>query len=219
MPYLMTFKPLKSGTPKRRRWIRSLVIALGCWCVLAWGAAQALITRAGLAHADAIVVLSGGADYQERTRYAARLFAEGRAPKIILTNDNGQGSWSFTEERNPFNIELEAEELRRAGVPPENIKMLWQSISSTYDEAVLLRDEAARQGLKSLLIVTSPYHSRRALWTARQVFHETNIEVGLDAPPTGQQSPAPLNWWWYWQGWRSVAGEYPKLVYYRFHYS
>ncbi|MDT7605003.1 MAG: hypothetical protein QOF61_3000, partial [Acidobacteriota bacterium] len=35
---------------------------------------------------------------------------------------------------------------------------------------------------------------------------------------TGGESPAPYGWWLTARGWREVAGEYVKLVYYWTHY-
>lgn len=194
------------------------VVLLAAWSLLAWGAARVLIVRAEPSHGDALVVLSGGSFYAERTRRAAELFVEGRAPTIVLTDDGIKGPWSFEQERNPTYTELEAEELRRAGVPPQSIEVLPQKVSSTYDEATLVHDYARTRGLRSILIVTSAYHSRRALWVWRRVFRESGISVGLDPAPTGGQSPAPATWWWHLRGWRSVAGEYPKFVYYWLRY-
>lgn len=106
----------------------------------------------------------------------------------------------------------------RAGVPAEKILVLPGTVTSTYTEATLVRDYAASHNLHSILFVTSAYHSRRALWTAQLVFAGSNIEVGLDAPPPGEDTPQPLAWWLHASGWRMVAEEYVKLVYYRLWY-
>jgi uncharacterized SAM-binding protein YcdF (DUF218 family) len=201
-----------------RRIIITVLIFLLAWIGLAWIAAKALIVESELPQADALVVLSGSGNYIERTRAAAELFKAGRAQKIILTNDNERGGWSSAEERNPFFEELEFAELVRAGVPAEKIEGLTEIVTSTYDEAVLVREYASAQGLHSIMVVTSPYHSRRALWTWRRVFQNSGIEIGLSAAPTGEQSPNPFSWWWHPRGWAMVAGEYPKLIYYWLQY-
>jgi uncharacterized SAM-binding protein YcdF (DUF218 family) len=195
----------------------SLIVA---WSLLAWLAADALIVRAELPCADALVVLSGSGTYVERTHRAAELYREGRAPLIILTNDNQQGGWSSEQQRNPLFIERAAEELRREAVPAERIEMLpaTQAVSSTYDEGVQLRQYAAEHGLQSILVVTSAYHSRRSLWTLRRIFRGSGIQIGLDPVPPGQQTPTPARWWWQWHGWNMVAGEYLKLIYYWLYY-
>lgn len=215
----MAFRLSQLGQRKRlRRLACYAVVILAAWSLFAWVAARALVVRAELARADVVVVLSGGSLYAERAAQAIRLFKQARAPKIVLTNDGVRGPWSFEKERNPTFTEIEAEELQSAGVPPESIEVLPQQVSSTYDEALLLRDYAQLRGLRSILIVTSAYHSRRALWVWRRVFRESGIVIGIDPAPTGQQSPAPATWWWRIRGWRSVAAEYPKFVYYWLRY-
>jgi uncharacterized SAM-binding protein YcdF (DUF218 family) len=196
----------------------SVAVFVVAWPVLAWAAARVLMVRAELARADALVVLSGSANYVERTRWAARLFGEGRAPRVVLTNDTVPGPWSFTKERNPTFAELELEELTRAGVPADKILLLPRPVTSTHDEAEVVKEGAAERGWRSVLVVTSPFHSRRALRVMRRALGGSGIEVGLSTPPAGDQSPAPSRWWWHARGWHLVAGEYPKLIYYWLRY-
>lgn len=182
--------------------------------MLAWGLARALIVHAELAHADAIAVLAGADAYRERTQRAAELYAQGRAPKILLTDDNLRGGWSVEQQRNPYFVERAYDELRRAGVPAESIEVLPGAVSSTHDEAVRLREYATAHNLRSLMVVTSAYHSRRALWTLRRVFGDADVLIGMDAAAPGDQAPETATWWLRPGGWRVVAMEYPKFVYY-----
>ncbi len=200
------------------RWARLVAVVLLVWSLLAWVAASALIVEARIEHADALVVLAGSSTYIERTHRAAQLFQQGRAPKIVLTNDNLQGGWSVEEQRNPFFAELAAAELKKQSVPADRIEIIPQVVSSTYEEAVRLREYAVARGLRSVLVVTSAYQSRRALWTLRRVFEGSGVLIGLDAIPPGEQTPRPATWWWHALGWRMVAGEYLKFAYYRVHY-
>lgn len=196
------------------RWACIALVTLVTATLIAWVAAKALIVRSDLARADAIVVLAGSATYLERTDWASQLYKEGRAPIIILTNDNVQGGWSVAEQRNPMFVELAVEELRRQGVPAEKIKTISEAVSSTHEEALRLREYAIGHDLRSILIVTSSYHSRRARWTLRRVFEGSGIAIGLDAPGPGVQTPAPATWWWHGSGWQIVPGEYVKIIYY-----
>src|SRR5215475_1034638 len=98
------------------------LVAVG-WLV-AWGAARSLVVRAPLEHPDAILVLSGSSRLTERNRLAAELFREGRAPRIILTNDNVQLGWDSKEQRNPFSYEKARRILQADGVPPERIEVV-----------------------------------------------------------------------------------------------
>jgi uncharacterized SAM-binding protein YcdF (DUF218 family) len=166
-----------------------------------------------MVRADALVVLSGSSAYLERTHHASKLFREARAPRIIVTNDGLPSGWSSEQQRNPLFVEREVKELQHDGVPSERIEIVPRVVSSTYDEALALREYAAAKGIRSILVVTSAYHSRRALWTLRRAFRKTGIEIGMDPVNPGWQSPSSVTWWWSQRGWRMVAGEYLKMMY------
>jgi uncharacterized SAM-binding protein YcdF (DUF218 family) len=181
---------------------------------MAWVGAQLLIVKFELAPADAIVVLSGSATYIERADWAAKLYREGRAPVILLTNDSVISGWNEAEQRNPYFYELSARELRRRGVPATKIQVIPEIVSNTYEESLAIRTYAIAHRLKRLQVVTSAYHSRRALWSLRHAFAGSDIEVGVESPPPGWQMPWPSTWWFYRWGWKVVAGEYLKMLYY-----
>lgn len=199
------------------RWGRWALLLPGMW-LFAFLAAEGLIVRSDLRRAEAIVVLAGSSTYLERTHRAAQVFHEGLAPRIILTNDNLKSGWSAEQERNPLFVERAADELIRMGVPKESIELVPGDVSSTYDEAIQLNRYAAQHGLRSILIVTSAYQSRRARWTFGQVFRGSGVLIGLAPVTPGQQAPRPGTWWGYKLGWELVPGEYLKIVHYRFKY-
>lgn len=208
----------RSSSSLRRRQIeRSVTLAVflvTLWSFVAWGAARLLIVNTAPFPADAIVVLSGSSVINERVQYAAKLYREGRSRKIVLTNDNVQGGWSKTEQRNPYFYERARTELLRLGVPRESIEIVAPAVSGTHDEAISLRRHSETNGLRSILVVTSAYHSRRALWTFRRVFKGCQTQVGLEPVGTGIQTPPPATWWLHLRGWLIVPTEYLKIVYY-----
>jgi uncharacterized SAM-binding protein YcdF (DUF218 family) len=206
----------RSWRGKVQRRLLAGLLLLVVWTLIAWAGARWLIVDAPLPRADAIVVLSGSSTYVERTQKAAALFKEGRSARIILTNDDQQGGWSSAQQRNPFFYERALSELTRAGVPQSSIEVLKQPVYSTRDEASLLRGHCDSSGLQSLIVVTSAYHSRRALRTFRTAFANSSVAIGLDHPPTGVQTPWPSTWWFYPRGWLLVPNEYVKMVYYWF---
>ncbi|HKV33900.1 MAG TPA: YdcF family protein [Pyrinomonadaceae bacterium] len=199
---------------RRRTAIKILLVCVLLWPCVAWVWARLLIIQAPLAHADAIVVLGGSANYRERAREAARLLQEGRAPIILLTNDNLRGPWSSIEQKNPFFYERSFDEIENAGVPAEKIEVLMQPVNHTHEEAELVRRYALDHGIRSVLIVTSAYHSRRALWTFSRVFRDTDIIVGLIPASPGGETPRPATWWLTARGWKLVPTEYVKMIYY-----
>lgn len=198
----------------RMRWVRRSLVVLVAWPLLAYCAARLLIVHSDLGTAEAIVVFSASATYDERVDLAAQLYRAGRAPLIILTDDRVQGGWSESLQRNPFSFERGLLRLTKNGVPPDRIIVLHDVISGTYDEAVVLREYSQQHQMRSLLFVTSAYHSRRAWWTLRQVFQGSNTAIGLHAVETGAQTPHPSIWWLQVAGWRMVPAEYVKMAYY-----
>jgi len=96
--------------------------------------------------------------------------------------------------------------------------MLPGAVTSTYDEIQRVREYSVARGLRSILIVTSAYHSRRAWWTVGQVFRDSNVAIGLDVAAPGEQTPRPATWWLHRFGWKLVPGEYVKIIYYRWKY-
>ncbi len=196
------------------------VIFIAVWIFIAPFLAERLIVEKTIEKADVIVVLGGSSVFIERTLEAAQLYKKGIAPKIVLTNDGTNAGWSKSEQRNPPFVELAKQSLIGQGVPEEAIGILPEQVHGTDDEAELLQKKALENGWKSILIVTSAYHTRRALWTFEKVFAEKNAatEIGIESALTGQQTPPPFYWWLTARGWQMVAGEYIKSVYYWVYY-
>ncbi|HEV7797856.1 MAG TPA: YdcF family protein [Pyrinomonadaceae bacterium] len=207
-------------TKKQIIWrrIAVAVITLALLPVFAWASARLLVVRAPVSNADVIVVMSGSATFRERARHAAELYNQGRAPRIVLTNDYLQSSWSEKEQRNPYYYERSRDELRSAGVPDDKIAVIMVPITGTYDEVVLLKKYAQANQLSSLLVVTSAYHSRRALWTFRRVFQGSGKLIGMDPAEPGLETPALATWWLHRLGWEMVPKEYVKMLGYWFRY-
>ena len=188
---------------------------LALWPVLAWGAARLLVVRTPPRNVDAIVMLSGSATFRERTEHAAQLYRAGRARRIVLTNDNLKSGWSEAQQRNPLYYERAKQRLIDLGVPEERIDVLKEPILGTYDEAVQIKLYCDSHSIHSIVVVTSGYHSRRALWTFRHVFQGSDIAVGMDPAEPGIDTPLPSVWWLKSFGWEMVPEEYGKLLCYR----
>ena len=202
------------------KFITILLLLLLAWILLAWLAAESLIVEKPLSNADAILVLGGSSTYIERTQKAAELYKQGIADKILLSNDGTRGGWSQVEKRNPPFVELAEQNLIGQGVPAENIEIIPEVGSGTIDEAEILAREAQANDYKAILIVTSAYHTNRALWIFEKVFADNNVKtkIGIEPAMTGQQTPPPFVWWLSFDGWQLVAGEYVKFVYYWVYY-
>jgi uncharacterized SAM-binding protein YcdF (DUF218 family) len=124
-----------------------------------------------LMQSDAIVLLAG--NYAERTPAAAMLCRNGYATRILLTNDGVSSSWSTEYNRNLYQVEWAEQELVALGVPRERIVKLPFYKSATIYDALAVKQYAIKYGLRKIILVTSDYHSRRVLWTFREVFAKT----------------------------------------------
>lgn len=204
----------KQTAKRARRFDVPARVPLAAWPFAAWVAARALIVDCELERADAVVVLAGSSTYRERARHAAGIYARGRAPLVILTDDGQRSGWSAEKQTNPLFHERAAEELLKSGVPAGRIRVLPGVVTSTHDEALRVREFAEREGARSLLVVTAAYQSRRARWTMERVLGASGVRVGVDAPPPGEESPPASTWWLRGLGWKLVPGEYVKLAYY-----
>ena len=213
----------KNRVNTRRRLFKSVVsffAILLVWIIIAPVLASWLIVEKNLVHADAIVVLGGSTAYVERTHKAAYLYKNGVSPQIFLTNDGVQAGWSQKEQRLLTYVELAKRELIAQGVSEAAIEILTTRVPGTIDEAKLLSKISTDRRWESLMIVTSANHTRRALWTFERVFTGDGAKVNIGIAPAlaGPQSPQAFDWWLSRNGWKDVAGEYVKSIYYYCNY-
>ena len=198
-----------------------VALALALWIAIAPFIADFLIDDRPIEHADVIVVLSGAADHGQRAQGGAQAFKNGVSSKIILTNDDQKGGWDDTENGNPYFIDRSERELIRQGIPPEAIEKVPIIVRGTDEEAELLVRLSTERGYRRLAIVTSDYHSRRALWIFDRVRarSKSDLTIGLIRSPSGARYPDRFTWWMSVRGWRSVGAEYLKIGYYWVFYS
>ncbi len=177
----------------------SLAVLVALAAVFADEPAEWLNARDAARVTDAVLVLAGDPDY-ERTRTAVRLVLAGEARLLVLTGgEPGPGD--------------SAESLRQValglGVPPEAIRMELVS-RSTRESMLAVREVLAEERIRTLALVTSPYHQRRAAWTAQRALPGIEV-VSRPADPSFWR---PAGWWKTRSGRRIVVGEYAKLAYY-----
>ncbi|ABU57439.1 YdcF family protein [Roseiflexus castenholzii] len=171
-------------------------------------AAPWLIVDDAVDTADAIIVLGGEAYPPNRTIHALALYHQHRAPVVVFTGGAPPGRPPETSS---------AQVARRLalarGLPPD-VALLADGAQSTYDEAVLVRELVAAHGWRSLMIVTDPYHTRRAVRTFRTLI--PNAHVTASAAPF--LSPCADPWRCGARIWRYAASELVKMGFYRLYY-
>ena len=166
---------------------------------------------------DLIVCLAGG--NVERGISAAEAYHEGMAPRIFITREDPPDGYRLLEERGldyPESVDLLAMLLKDLGVPESAIIVNRQPVTTTYDEARLLRRVVGGKGYRSLIIVTSPTHTRRAWLIFKKVFEGTPVKIFVLATPYSQFDPK--DWWRHRKYLREVVIEYQKLIFYTVKY-
>ncbi|CAN4273335.1 Domain of unknown function DUF218 [Methylophilaceae bacterium] len=175
----------------RMRIIKTALVAVVCYVLLfftplVWFAGDKLAVRHEPEVADAIVVFSGDGEssyinqsYQRRALDAIRYFKSGYAPLIILSSGKDQ---TFSE------VEIIRSLLISRGVPERAIKILDKYPRSTIENVLLVKNMLVERSVKSILLITSPYHSRRALWVWRKAMPDLAV-IAPEVVDTPKVSP------------------------------
>jgi uncharacterized SAM-binding protein YcdF (DUF218 family) len=165
-----------------------MLVALVAICVLlfytnvVWWAAAPLKVTAPLEPADAIVVFAGGVGEsgkagggaEERLQRAADLYKAGEARNLVLSSGY---IYSFPEAEVMRALAVDQ------GIPPSAI-VLEKRATNTYQNVAFVNEILRDRRWTSVLLVSSPYHMRRALL----VWHKMapGIRV-VPAPPLRSQ--------------------------------
>jgi uncharacterized SAM-binding protein YcdF (DUF218 family)/glycosyltransferase involved in cell wall biosynthesis len=178
--------------------IKAALVAAACYGILfytpiVWFAGHQLAVRHDPRVADAIVLFSGDGEssyinqsYQRRTVDAIRYFKSGYAPLIVLSSGKAQ---TFSE------VEIIRLLLINRGVPKDAIQILEKYPRSTFENVALVKDILTERGVKSILFITAPYHSRRALWVWRRAMPELLVlaPAVVDTPKASPQWSANVD--------------------------
>lgn len=161
--------------------------------------ARLLVIDDRLKPADVIIVLSGDS---EREAYAAELYRQGLAPKIIISSC---GSAARQLAKRAISL----------GVSEQDI-ILDENSNSTYENAVNSKKIVLARKFKSAIVVTSPYHMRRSSLIFGRVFRKTGVRLLYSSTKDSGfnvdgQCKSEVDR-------QLVRREYLKLVYYWFRY-
>jgi len=130
---------------------------------------------------DAIVVISGG-DNNERIQKGVDLYKEGWAPVLVFSGAAAEGDVSNAKMMKTIAVSK--------GVPKEDI-LIEERSKTTEENAEFTSDLLKQEGLDSYILVTSPYHQRRAY----ELFKKENEVAEII-----NQSALDENWrkkgWW-----------------------
>lgn len=176
----------------------TLLLVAGTYLILVF-IGMLLVTSDSNKKADAIVLLSGGG--KVRNAEAARLFKDGAAETIVLTQTSGRGSIATLSETRS--------QLVKGGVPSYQIQTATGTATSTYDEARQVAKLAKSAGFNSVLVVTDPYHTLRARILFAGELGTEGVKVRVVAARDHWYQP--VTWMFSQEGWRVTLTELVKI--------
>lgn len=149
--------------------------------------------------ADIAVVLAGGADGSRILR-AADLVKDGFAPVVIVSGPGGTYGWHECDLAIPFAM--------KHGFPENYFAHFEHSARSTNEEAEAITAELRRRGVKSVLLVTSNFHTHRA-W---DLFHKHAPEISFIPIEAPDKYFTPDGWWHDREGQKTFLMEWEKTI-------
>ena len=184
-----------------RRWLLALALLGGLSIGLAVKAGGFLVMDAPLP-SDVILVLAGETD--RRPERALQLLAQGYGRRVVLDVPTNTKIYEFTE------IQLAQkyiQDLPQAG----SVSICPIDGLSTKDESKDAEKCLAREGGKSVLIVTSDFHTRRALSIFRREIpgHEYSVAAARDGAQFG------VRWWTHRQWAKTLVDEWLRLIWWK----
>jgi uncharacterized SAM-binding protein YcdF (DUF218 family) len=173
-------------------------------------AGESLVVEDPLEKSDAIIILSDDNFYADRATRAAEIFRQGLAPVVVASGVRLRPYAGIAE--------LMSHDLFDRGVPKESIIIFPQDADSTQEEAEALKKFLETKKWKTVIVVTSNYHTRRARYICGKVFGNS-IRVRMAAARDADYDPA--HWYeqrksvkrfvrevaGYWVAWWELHGE------------
>lgn len=150
--------------------------------------------------ADAVLVLAG--DYRgARVTRAAELIREGYAPIALVSGP--------MEMYGVNEASLAIQYAARQGIPATYFEPVFIKALSTFEEARAFTPELRRRNVRTLLLVTSNYHTHRAASIFRKAL---GGGVTVIAVPAEDSFFRPDTWWHNREGQKTVFYEYSKTI-------
>jgi uncharacterized SAM-binding protein YcdF (DUF218 family) len=162
------------------------------FCFVLYAARRPLLRMAGeswvvedpLQQSDAILLLSDDNFFADRATRASELYRQKLAPVIVASGRRLRPSAGIAE--------LMEHDLIERGVPKDRIIRFPQDADNTREEALALRTLVTEKNWRSVIVVTSNYHTRRARYIFQRVFPES-ITVRVASARDGGFDPE--HWW------------------------
>ncbi len=166
-------------------------------------AAKYLYYTDELKPADVIVVIPGS-ETEYSVAHGAKLFKEGWARKDKIILSGGNATWKYTWSS------LMKGQVLSLGVPAKAI-FLEEKSSSTKENAIFTKEIIKKHGYTSLILVTSPYQSKRA----NKIFSKImGNEIKVLSDPSEEGRLQFKDWWKRERYMKAVLTEFFKFFWF-----
>ena len=175
------------------------IVATGA--VWLWCAARFLIVNAP-ASSDIIVVVAAKHN-QGRLRKALGLFQQGYGKQILLDENTDLQVYGFVR------AQLAEEFVAHiSGTAAGKVHVCPIRGDSTFEEAAHVDKCVSQYGARSVLLVTSDYHTRRALATFKRILprYQWSVAASEDSAEFGK------NWWQHREWAKRTVTEWSKFI-------
>ncbi len=154
-----------------------------------------------LERSDAILVLSDDNFYADRATRAAQIYRQGLGPVVVASG----------RRLRPYAgvAELIEHDLIERGVPKDKILRVAHDADNTREEAKMLAQLAKQKKWRSVILVTSNFHTRRARYIFANVFPQ-DIKIRITGARDGDFDPD--RWWEQRVSVKELAGEMAAML-------
>jgi uncharacterized SAM-binding protein YcdF (DUF218 family) len=162
------------------------------FCFVLYAARRPLLRLVGeswvvedpLQQSDALLLLSDDNFFADRATRASELYRQKLAPVVVASGRRLRPSAGIAE--------LMEHDLIERGVPKERIIRFPHDGDNTREEALALRALITDKNWRSVIVVTSNYHTRRARYIFQHVFPQS-VAVRVASARDGDFDPE--HWW------------------------
>ncbi len=157
-----------------------------------------LSPRDELQKVDAVIAISGG-DTTARAEQATKLYEEGWAEEIVF-------SGAALDPLSPSNAKVMREFAKRTGIPEQVIR-IEEKAQNTVENAMKSEEIATQEKYESIILVTEPYHQRRAYLEFRDKLGPDVVIINYPVEDNNWST----TWWFKPSGWYITVSETFKV--------
>ncbi len=197
-----------------------IIVSSSIWLPLP---ATFLLAKDNVQKADCIVPLGG--DLYYRFKKAIELYNKGYAKNIVVSvvPERVRESPEYCSIKlKIYGIQEVSERefalmaFKYLGKDAQNIYITDDEVTSTYEEALATKKFMLKKGFKSLIVITSNYHTRRAISIFKWVFKGSGIKIyNCNA---GSENLSPYCWWQKEGDVRLIIQEYTAFIHNAFYH-